>query len=252
MPFPFPARANLIPAGALLPSVFKTYLAVLYDSLAATMGTDGPVAPPNVASAATVDLSVLTGRQINITGVVAITAFTVPVGWVFQIKAAGAFTLTNNANIVTSTGANIVAASGDSFTLRATAANTVEVIGYTRVTPVSALISASYNSGSLTITSAGTTGNLAHGLGAVPKILDFYLLCLSADVGYGSGDIVRISGGQEYEGSSSKGIGVTFDATNINVRFGGAGNVFTLINKTTGAAGGITNASWKLVIRAYA
>lgn len=69
--------------------------------------------------------------DIRITGALAITAFTVITDRVLRVTAGGAFTLTNNASIVTNTGANIVCASGDTFMLRATAANTVEVLGYT-------------------------------------------------------------------------------------------------------------------------
>lgn len=68
--------------------------------------------------------------DIRITGALAITAFTVAIGRVLRVTASGAHTLTNNANIVTNTGANIVCAAGDSYMLRATAANTVEVIGF--------------------------------------------------------------------------------------------------------------------------
>lgn len=70
--------------------------------------------------------------DIRITGALAITAFTVAAGRVIRVTASGAHTLTNNANIVTNSGANIVCAAGDTYLLRATAANTVEVLGYTR------------------------------------------------------------------------------------------------------------------------
>lgn len=68
--------------------------------------------------------------DIRITGVLAITAFTIAVGRVLRVTAAAAFTLTNNANIVTQRGTSIVCAAGDTFMLRATAANTVEVLNY--------------------------------------------------------------------------------------------------------------------------
>ncbi len=87
----------------------------------------------DVASVAgTVDLttSAPDTDDIRITGALAITAFTVAIGRVLRVTASGAHTLTNNANIVTNTGANIVCAAGDSYMLRATAANTVEVIGF--------------------------------------------------------------------------------------------------------------------------
>lgn len=92
----------------------------------------------DVASAATVNLtsSAPNTRHINITGTTTITAFTVAAGLCYFVRFAGALTLTNNANIVTQTGANIVTQSGDTCILRATAANTVEVLAYTPISGV--------------------------------------------------------------------------------------------------------------------
>jgi hypothetical protein len=93
----------------------------------------------DVASVAgTVDLTTNApdSDDIRITGALTVTGFTVAVGRVIRVTAGGAFTLTNNANIVTQTGANIVAASGDTFMLRATAANVVEVFSYSKASGV--------------------------------------------------------------------------------------------------------------------
>lgn len=86
----------------------------------------------DVASAATVNLtsSAPNTRHINITGTTTITAFTVAAGQTYFVRFAGALTLTNNAGIVTQTGANITTADGDTCILRATAANVVEVLSY--------------------------------------------------------------------------------------------------------------------------
>jgi hypothetical protein len=88
----------------------------------------------DVASAATVDLTSLAPntRHINLTGAVAVTGFTVAAGQTYFVRLNGA-TLTNNANIVTNTGANIVSIAGDTCALEATAANTVAVSLYSRV-----------------------------------------------------------------------------------------------------------------------
>lgn len=112
--------------------------AVNYGLLTATSpsspGAASPVLPRiDVASVAgTVDL---TGNaitdDIQITGSLAITGFTVAIGRVLRVRVSGTPTLTNNASIVTQTGANIVCAAGDTFMLRATAANVVEVLSYT-------------------------------------------------------------------------------------------------------------------------
>lgn len=86
----------------------------------------------DVASAATVNLttSAPNTQHINITGTATITGFTVAAGVYYFVRFAGALTLTNNANIVTQTGANITTAAGDTCVLRATASNTVEILAY--------------------------------------------------------------------------------------------------------------------------
>lgn len=133
MALPFPLRSLLFPLTALAPAFSKTYFAQLYDSLAATLGTDGPVAPVNVASASNVDLSGLTTRQINLTGTTTVNTVTCPVGLVFTVKASGAILLKA---AVTGTGADIQLAPGESFNWRATAADTVEVIGLSKLPPL--------------------------------------------------------------------------------------------------------------------
>lgn len=86
----------------------------------------------NVASSSTTDLtsSAPNTRNINITGTTTITAFTVAIGQTYFVRFNAALTLTNNANIVTQTGANITTSAGDTCIIRATAANTVEVLSY--------------------------------------------------------------------------------------------------------------------------
>lgn len=86
----------------------------------------------DVASGATVDLtaSAPNTRHINITGTTTITAFTVAIGQTYFVRFAGALTLTNNASIVTQSGANITTQAGDTCIIRSTSANTVEVLSY--------------------------------------------------------------------------------------------------------------------------
>lgn len=87
----------------------------------------------DVASAATVNLTTAAPntRNINITGTTAITAFTVAAGQTYFVRFNAALTLTNNASIVTQSGANITTAAGDTCILRATASNAVEVLAFT-------------------------------------------------------------------------------------------------------------------------
>lgn len=126
-------------------AVARAGFASLHQWILDALGTDTSAAPVSVASSATVDLSaVTTTRHIVITGTTQITAFTVPIGRVFYAKAAAALPIANNANIVTQTGANITLTANEGFLIRATAANTVEVIrmsfGQTLAVPTYTLI----------------------------------------------------------------------------------------------------------------
>jgi hypothetical protein len=86
----------------------------------------------DVASATTLDLTANAPntRNINITGTTTITGVTVAIGQLYFVRFNAALTLTNNASIITQTGANITTAAGDTCIFRATAANTIEVLAY--------------------------------------------------------------------------------------------------------------------------
>ena len=112
----------------------------------------------DVASATTTDLTANAPntRNINITGTTTITGFTVAIGQLYFVRFNAALTLTNNAAIITQTGADITTGAGDTCILRATAANTVEVLSYSRsvdaqIQPISASVAAS----ALTISASG-------------------------------------------------------------------------------------------------
>ena len=204
----------------------------------------------DVASAATINLttSAPNTRHINITGTTGITAFTVAAGQCYFVRFNAALTLTNNANIVTQAGANIKTAAGDTCILRATAANTVEVLAYT---PFAYPFLRPYESAEQTITAGGTL-TIAHGLGASPKLFQARIICKTADIGYSIGDEVFIAN----EGSSS--VGDSYSAsfsyngtTNIDVRYGSGGG-FRIPNKGTGGGTNITAANWRLIVRAWA
>lgn len=87
---------------------------------------------------------------------------------------------------------------------------------------------------------------VAHGLGAIPTRFDVVLICKTADLGYSVGDIVPVIGFTDVPGISA--ITYSLDATNINVRATGIG--FRFNNKSTNTAAGITNSSWRMILRA--
>lgn len=101
-----------------------------------------------------------------------------------------------------------------------------------------------------TITAAGALA-LTHGLGVKPKLVQASLVCTVAELGYSVNDEVLLSAGMPSEGTASRGISIVPDATNVNIRFGSAATTFVLPHKSTGVATAATNASWRLVIRAW-
>lgn len=104
-----------------------------------------------------------------------------------------------------------------------------------------------YESGEQTIASGGAL-TLAHSLGAQPKLVQCYLRCKTAQHGYSVNDEVLLSWGGEF----NKGLSVVPDATNLNIRFGSdATGAFQILEKNTGNSNQITNANWRLLVKAW-
>lgn len=108
----------------------------------------------------------------------------------------------------------------------------------------------SFESSQQTITSGGSL-TLAHGLAAQPKLYAAFLKCTTAEIGYSIGDEVAINPNVGSPGENG-GLSLVPDATNVNVRFGSNANALSLVRKDTGQTTGITNASWRLIVRAWA
>lgn len=110
------------------------------------------------------------------------------------------------------------------------------------------LFTSSYDSGTKTITAGGSL-TLAHSLGTQPKLVTFALKSLGTEAGYSVGDEALPLPGDQ---GSHKGFVCVPDGTNLNIRFGSAGNTFNLVNKTTGADTVLNNGSWAFIARAWA
>lgn len=106
-----------------------------------------------------------------------------------------------------------------------------------------------YQSSGQTIATASLL-TLAHGLGVSPRLISTYLKCLSAEHGYSIDDEVWV----DVHAVGSSGVtrihSITFDATNILFRFTSSSTCYTGAHKDTGAGVNMTNASWKLYVRA--
>lgn len=110
----------------------------------------------------------------------------------------------------------------------------------------------SFESAQQTITAAGAL-ILVHGLGAKPKLYMAVLQCTTANLGYSIGDEVIVNPhSNTTNGVFEKGQSIVTDSTNANIRYGSAASTYDIIRKDTGVTASITNANWKLVIRAWA
>jgi hypothetical protein len=108
----------------------------------------------------------------------------------------------------------------------------------------------SYTSSAQTITSAGSLA-LAHGLGAMPTLIQLRLKCTTAEFNYSVDDELIINPGISTTGTQNRGVAVVPDSTNVNIRFGSAASAIEGMDKTSGALAALTNASWNLIVRAW-
>ena len=115
----------------------------------------------------------------------------------------------------------------------------------TTITP----FSGAFTSTNLVITAAAQVVN-AHGLGAMPSLVQGRLKCTSADLSYSSGDEVIIHLGN-YDSAGGFGVSVVPDATNITLRYSSTANVFQLVEKSTGNVGTIDATKWVFIVRAF-
>lgn len=95
------------------------------------------------------------------------------------------------------------------------------------------------------ITSAGTL-TIAHGLGITPYRVDPFLYCETAEYGFSIGDVITASTSEYSRGVAGRGMAITWDSTNIYVRYGNWTQVFEVVRKDTGVSVALTNANWKL------
>jgi hypothetical protein len=87
----------------------------------------------DIASAATVNLTMATGNLVDITGTATITAFTLPDGAERVVRFTGALTLTHGASLVLPGSANISTAAGDFAVFRGYASGVVRCVSYNRI-----------------------------------------------------------------------------------------------------------------------
>jgi hypothetical protein len=113
-----------------------------------------------------------------------------------------------------------------------------------------------FESTQLNITSGGT-GSGAHGLGTMPDLVQCFIVCVTAEEGYSVGDWVSLGALSTTSGGvavNNSGVAITWDATTWNMQMGNAASVFAIPSRSggPGLVNVLTNANWKLVIKALA
>lgn len=216
----------------------------------------------DIASASTTNIGAATGNFVHVTGTTTITSFgTIAAGVHRIVRFAGVLTLTHNAtSLILPGSSNITTAANDIGHFVSEGSGNWRCVAYTRANGLAVVspttpFSTSFVSTGQTITAGGSL-TIAHGLGAVPKLVTPELVCTSAEGGYSVNDVVPIYWGPIDFNSAltNSGVSCVPDATNLNIRFGSSvsPNTLYVLNKTTGNPVGITNSSWSFIVRAYA
>lgn len=208
----------------------------------------------DVASAATTDIGAAASQNIRITGTTTITSLgTSPSGTFRRVVFSGSLTLTHNStSLILPGSANVITIAGDVAEFVSLGSGNWRCVQYTKFSnPSGGWLSSKYESPEQSITSAGSL-TLAHGLVSEPNLVIFVLICKTAEQGYSVNDKLYLGPvGTASSLNDNYAFVTTIDATNINIRFGSNVNVFSLLNKGTGAANVLTNANWRLVVRAF-
>lgn len=113
----------------------------------------------------------------------------------------------------------------------------------------SSVFTTSFTSAPQALTAGGAL-TLAHGLGGSPTLLQGRLICIDADSGYSTNDeVITPLGGTDE--NNAVGAAVVPDATNLNVRYGNAVRVVSVLHKTTGAVAVIDITKWNFIFKAW-
>lgn len=134
----------------------------------------------------------------------------------------------------------------DQILLYDTTAGTVKKLAYNLLP-----LGRSFVSAQQTITAAGSL-TLAHSLTVTPKLVECRLVCVSGEHNFSTNDILIVNPNTNAASANARGLALTVDATNCNVRFGSDANTFESFDFTSGNVAALTNSSWRLQVRAWA
>lgn len=215
-------------------------------------GSHGALGPlTNIASATTCDFGAALSNYLNVTGSTAITSLgsTASAAFPFYVaKMAAGIVITQGTNLNVQGGVSYTTAANDYIFAFVRASGAWDVLiskaDGTPVTPPQTY--KKFTSSQQTITSAGTL-TIAHGLSAVPNIVQLFLVNQTGEAGYTAGQITPANPALNADSSADGGVSIIVDATNITIRYGSDTNVFRITNATTGAVANLTNANWKAI-----
>jgi hypothetical protein len=115
------------------------------------------------------------------------------------------------------------------------------------------VFSESFESAEQTISTGGTI-TIPHSLSSEPLIIQGHIVCKTAELGFSVGDKLIVSPNTGDTGADTN-YNIEFGDTNIIVQYGDgsgtSGRVFVAVN-SSGNGVSLTNANWRLVVRAYA
>ena len=203
----------------------------------------------DVASATVLTLGIQ-GNYFDVTGTTTITSIgTLAVGTRVTLHFDAALTLTHDgSNIILPGGASITTAAGDEATFIEYATGQWRCTSYTKASglPIVGLLpSPDFTSSEQTVT-LDTVLNVAHGLGAIPTLVQVTLRNKTTEHGYVAGDEIIYA--STAGANTDSGVDCSFDATNVTL-VQGANNYVKQQSSLNGSS--ITVGNWKWVIRAW-
>lgn len=108
-----------------------------------------------------------------------------------------------------------------------------------------------YESSAFPIPTSSSVVELTHGLGTMPKMACYELVCTTADLGYSVGDRVLFTQNQLTD-AASRGSTLSYTSTKIWWAHAHSCSGFAIARKDTGVNASITVTSWDVVVRAWA
>ena len=242
---------KLVPGTLVQPGPDTVGAAQIMGSDAAAIrtkiGVDRAQAAASLSAATTLDLTAVAGDFVTINGTATVTTITLAQGKEAVLRFTDVCTLTHNGSTLILPGAaDYATAAGDVLRFRGLASG-VACVGMVRTGGPSRM-NRYYEASPQVITSGSAISN-THGLGVAPTLVQGFLVNVTGEAGYTTGQVVQVAFG--YQGTN-RGASATINSTAVVVRYGSDANAFAIPHATTGATTALTNANWNFFIRAWA